>query len=103
MRLNILRHILSNPILGCMGRPGCWALGAGCCPGSTDAGVGGICGLREEEQPGMCFPCTTPADLTLVCFSGGEKHIPSGGSDTARNGLKKMKGLVLLQCFEKWC
>lgn len=67
------------------------------------AGFGGICGLREEEQPGMCLPPPTPADLVLVCFSGGEKHIPPGGSDRTRSRLKKSKGLALVQCFENWC
>lgn len=82
MRFNTLLCTLSSSSLGCMTRPGCWALVQS--TGSM-AGFGGICGLREEEQPGMCFPPPTLADLVLVCFSGGEKHIPSGGTDGARN------------------
>lgn len=76
----------------------------GTCAGHWEDGrVCCHCGLREEEQPGMCFPPPTLADLLLVCFSGGEKHIPSGGSDRARNRRKKSKGLALVQCFEKRC
>lgn len=94
MRLNILLRILSGPCPGCVGRLGCWALARDAGRAGQTAGVGGICGLREEEQPGMCFPPPTPADLVLVCFSGGGKCIPSGGEGATKQGTdkKKIKG-----------
>lgn len=82
MRLNTVLCTLSSSSPGGMTRPGCWALVQ-----STGrvAGFGAICGSREESSLECASHLPLFADLVLVYFSGGEKHIPSGGSDRARN------------------